>query len=64
MKTLKIVEAETLFYAQICTLLKLLHRHEYTKFLLLKCLEINNTFHLDIYEDLRCISEKYEIQLE
>ena len=64
MKTLKIVDAETLYYAQICTLVKLLHRHDYTKSLLVKCLEINNTFQLDIYDDLRFISEKYGIQLE
>jgi adenine-specific DNA methylase len=35
MKALKILDATTLYYSQICVLKKLLHRHEFTKKLLM-----------------------------
>ena len=63
MKSLKILDAETLYYSQICILVKLLHRHEYTKRLLVKCLEENNSQQLDLYEDIKQISTKLSLDL-
>ena len=37
MKSLKVLDATTLYYSQICILIKLLHRHDYTKNILMEC---------------------------
>ena len=56
MKALNIVDAETFYYSQICILIKLLQRHEFSKSLLLKWLHISNPLHLDFYEDIKMMS--------
>ena len=63
MKALKILDAETLYYSQICTLIKLLHRHQYSKSLILKCLDNNSSFQLDIFDDIRLLSLKLNIDI-
>ena len=64
MKALGILDAETLYYTQVCTLIKLLHRHDYTISFLLKCLDVNNDLQLDIFEDIKILSNKLNIDLE
>ena len=64
MKALNILDAETLYYSQICILIKLLHRHEFSKSLLLKSLHISNPLHLDLYEDIKMISHILKIDFE
>ncbi len=63
MKALKILDATTLYYSQICVLIKLLHRHEYTKKLLMGCLDESILIKIDIYEDIKFISELLSIDI-
>jgi hypothetical protein len=64
MKALKILDAKTLYYTQICVLKKLLHRHEFTKKLLMGVLDESIMIKIDIYEDLKFISELLSIDIK
>jgi hypothetical protein len=59
MKSLKILDATTLYYSQICILIKLLHRHEFTKKLLMGCL-----IKIDIFDDIKIISNLLSIDIK
>ena len=63
MKALNIVDANTLYYSQICILVKLLHRHNYTKSLLMSCLDNPSNSNLDLYDDIKCISNLLNIDV-
>ena len=63
MKALNIVDATTLYYSQICILVKLLHRHNYTKSLLMSCLDNPSNSNLDLYDDIKCISNLLNIDV-
>ena len=52
MKTLKILDATTLYYSQIFILIKLLHRHDFSKSLLMGCLDDSLTVKIDLYDDI------------
>jgi hypothetical protein len=58
------LDATTLYYAQICVLIKLLHRHEFTKKLLIGCLDESIMIKIDIYEDIKFISELLSIDIK
>jgi hypothetical protein len=47
MKALRIIDATTLYFAQICILIKLLQRHEFTKSLLIGCLDDSINIKID-----------------
>ena len=64
MKSLKILDATTLYYSQICLLIKLLHRHDYTKKLLMSCLDDSTLIKIDIYEDIKFISEFLSLDMK
>ena len=64
MKSLKILDATTLYYCQICILIKLLHRHDYTKKLLMSCLDDSTLIKIDIYEDIKFISEFLSLDMK
>ena len=63
-KALNILDATTLYYSQICLLIKLLHRHEFTKKLLMGCLDESIMIKIDIYEDIKLISELLSIDIK
>jgi hypothetical protein len=56
MKSLKVLDATTLYYSQICIFIKLLQMHEYTKNLLMECLNESTVNKIDIFEDIKFIS--------
>jgi len=56
MKSLKVLDATTLYYYQIFILIKLLHRHQYTKNLLMECLNDSTVIKIDIFEDIKFFS--------
>ena len=64
MKSLKILDATTLYYCQICILIKLLHRHDYTKKLLMSCLDDSTLIKIDIYENVKFISEFLSLDMK
>ena len=64
LKVLKILDAETMYLTQVCILIKLLHRHDFTKNLLLQCLNENSQFSLDIFNDIKHISNLLSIDIE
>ena len=60
-KVLNIVSIEYLYYCQICIVIKLLHRHKYTKEILLT-IEGDNEFHLDLNNDIEKIASILNIE--
>jgi hypothetical protein len=64
MKSLKILDATTLYYSQICILIKLLHRHELTKNLLMGCLDDLVLIKIDIFDDIKLISNLLSIDIK
>ena len=64
MKSLKILDATTLYYSQICILIKLLHRHEFTKKLLMGCLDDSVLIKIDIFDDIKIISNLLSIDIK
>ncbi len=64
MKSLKILDATTLYYSQICILIKLLHRHEFTKKLLMGCLNDSVLIKIDIFDDIKLISNLLSIGIK
>ena len=63
MKSLKVLDATTLYYSQICILIKLLHRHDYTKNILMECLNESTVNKIDIFEDIKYISDLLTIDM-
>ena len=57
MKALNVVDIETLFLSQSCILVKILHRHEYTKKILLNCVNEGSNNKSDLHESLLEISK-------
>ena len=64
MKSLKILDATTLYYSQICILIKLLHRPEFTKKLLMECLDDSVLIKIDIFDDIKFISDLLSIDIK
>ena len=64
MKSLKIFDATTLYYSQICILIKLVHRHEFTKKLLLERLDDSVLIKIDIFDDIKFISDLLSIDIK
>ena len=63
MKSLKVLDATTLYYSQIFILIKLLHRHDYTKNILMECLNESTVNKIDIFEDIKFISDLLTIDM-
>jgi hypothetical protein len=67
MKSLKVLmkslKATTLYNSQICILIKLLHRHDYTKNILMECLNESIVNKIDIFEDIKFISDLLTIDM-
>ena len=63
MKSLKVLDATTLYYSQICILIKLLHRHDYTINILMECLDESTVNKIDIFEDIKFISDLLTIDM-
>jgi hypothetical protein len=53
MKALNIIDATTLCYAQICILIKLLHKHDFTKSLLIEYLNDSKNVKIDLFNDIK-----------
>ena len=60
-KVLNIMSIEYLYYCQICIVIKLLHRHKYTKEILLT-IEGDNEFDLDLNNDIVKIASILDIE--
>ena len=60
-KVLNIIDIERLYYCQICIFIKLLHRHQHTKEILLK-IENNNNLNFDLNDDIQTISGLLDIE--
>jgi hypothetical protein len=59
-KALNLMSVEYVYYCQLCILIKLLHRHKYTKEILLT-IEENNEFDLDLNNEIEKIMPILEI---
>ena len=59
-KALNIMSVEYVYYCQICILIKLLHRHKYSKEILLT-IEENNELNLDLNNESEKIMSILEI---
>ncbi len=55
MKALKILHATTLYYSQICILIKLLT--DFSKSFLMECLDNSLSVKIDLYDDIEYISD-------
>ena len=64
MKALKILDATTLYYTQICILIKLLHRYDFTKKLLMQCLDNSTVVKIDLHKDIDCKSKILNFEIK